>query len=1231
MSIIDSSPKPKNVTLNNGAAISSLRSRFGGSSLYLNNGGYASVADNTDFGFGTGDFTVELWVYAYDNNNWRTLFEIGTSQSGLLWRMGTSGDNLYINNSQYNWNPGNVPLNTWSHLALVRNNGTVKVFINGTESLSVSNNSDLGASKPLFIGGRVNGSETFSGFMDEIRITKGIGTAKYTSNFDIKTLHAPFPSTGTPVTPPNAPTELIAGPLGQKINMIWTAPAEDNGGIVTDYSIQYSTDGTNWTDFPHAPSTVPAISVTGLTNGTTYSVRVGAVNYTGIGSYVSESNLVPAEPAVDTNPDPYFYNTSLLLHFDESHNSTNIIDSSYLPKTASVQGDTKISTARNKFGGSSLTLDGNGDYLSYPSHPGLNFNTEDFTIEFWAYCKDQSVSCPTYIANQGGWYEGSFGIRFDNGGSQRFGVYWNPGDPLINSNSTFGFNQWRHVAVVRQGTTVRLYVNGVQEGTASISSSRTLDLCMGGSMRVGFSTWDGGNGYVNDFMDDLRITRGVCRYPDGTTFSLPTLPFSNIAPTISAPSDPTNITAVGYDARADIEWTRSSSDKTLPVYYEMDYSENIQPRNWTAAVSDTRLLLHFNKGDVRGNATLVDYSLYGRNINWNTNNTPAIIEGDSSPGVYQKFGTGCLHIPSNRTGYTSPYIVKVDASNDLNPGTGDYTLEMFLMCDGNATNGGVGRLFGSYNGSSGSYFGLSNINLSTVRIHKYVNGSSVYTVDVGSSNTARLKAGTNVPTQHIAFCRQNGTMRIFLNGVKILENADTNNDNFSSGGLVIMGGESSSHNPNNYILGRIDELKYTIGSAIYTEAFDVLPSSEFKNATVTNLTNNKNYVFRLRAQNSAGYSNYIESSAVLVAPPPSIIVTQQPLNNRVLTSSESVSFSVAANMSDNNNNVLTYQWQKYDTSSDDPSGNYGRTWQNISGATSATLNITHQIFNAANTSSYFSPAGKDAVRCVLTSPYSAVISKTVRLVNMSYMSNIYAVYPDSNRFKGSQSTVYFTNESYPGYYANSNERFSANLNFYSFGHTPDNSWYTGNDTKLKYQYSLDPTTGIWQDTDSAQDINFRYGDYPYNVLTPSVDLSGRVYFRLVAQDSWPYNTINNTSSTNESVYQVVASGGRFYIDFTATAPTSPTNLAADPGDQLVALSWTKGLSGGLPTSTQYTIEYSTDQNSWNTFTNSLPFNNNGIYVTELTNGTTYYFRMKVTNSLGSTSYTSVVSATPKIN
>ena len=1218
MSIVDSSPKPKTVTLNNGAAISTLRSRFGGGSLYLNNGAYASVADNTDFGLGTGDFTIEMWVYAYDNVNWRTLLEIGTYQSGLMWRMGTSSDNLYINNTSYNWNPGNVPISSWTHLALVRSSGTIKVFINGTESFSVSNGGDLGFSKPLYIGGRSNGSETFAGFIDEIRILKGIGTAKYTSNFDVRTLSAPFPSTGTQITPPDTPTDLVAGPLDQRINMVWSAPAEDNGGIITDYSVQYSTDGTNWTTVDHVPSTIPAISVTGLANATTYSVRVGAVNLAGVGPYVSETNLTPAVPPVDTNPDPYFYNTSLLLHFDGAHNSTTVTDTSYLPKTASVQGDAKISIAKNKFGGSSIYFDGSGDYLTVPSHPGFDFYDEDFTIEYWEY-RISSGFRPAMCRVRTGQGYNPWLVGWNDSGtlycfmSSDFSN-WNIASQLSMGSAIL--NAWTHYAVVRQGNTIRTYQNGIQ--IASTTSSLSLP-AGGGPLSIGRYA-DDGTAYLHGYLDDIRITRGVCRYPNGTTFSVPTLPFSDIAPTITAPTAPSNLTASGGDTIAEVSWTGSSSDKTIRASYSLEYSENTNPRSWTV-VNDvnTKLLLHFNSGSIRGSSTLVDSSLYGRNILWNPTSPARIGNG-------QKLGNGCLEVPYDRTGYTSPYIIKVDASNDLNPGTGDYTIEMFLIGEwsyygSKYTNGGVGRLFGSYNGTSGSYWGLygTDWNGYIARLAKFVNGSEVYGVNLGENLNARTSDNYggynyNVAPKHLVFCRQNGNIRVYLNGTKVLDRADTTDDNFSSGGLAIMGGESGSHYANNYVLGRMDELRYVVGQALYTgSSIDLMPSSEFKNGTVTGLTNNNSYVFRLRGQNSAGYGDYSsESSPTLVSPPPEITISSEPKNDRVLTWNENGSFSITASISDNSS--LTYQWQYYVV---DGEYSYTKAWQNIAGATSSSLSINSNSF-----SPYCCPSiGMDAVRCLVSSAYGAKLSKVARLVNLNYTIGSTYVYVDYNRNNGYGQVNGIW---YDGYYGNANERLTIYVDNYSYyGEPIDGSWFTGNNTAVGFQYSLDGST--WNNVDSAYDQGFRSTDSYFTRLTPPIDLSGRVYFRTIIKDLWPYTTNNSTTSSTESSYSRI---DRYYwIDLNAATPTNPTNLAATGGDSLVTLSWTNGLSGGLPNGTTYTIEYSTDNSNWTVFTTSLAFSNSTIDITGLDPSTQYYLRMKVVNSVGETSYTSSVTAT----
>jgi streptogramin lyase/alpha-tubulin suppressor-like RCC1 family protein len=87
--------------------------------------------------------------------------------------------------------------------------------------------------------------------------------------------------TVTPAVVPSAPTSLIiSGKTQTSVSLVWTAP--DNGGRpITDYKIEYSTDGTAWTLFSDGVSTSESTTVTGLTRGTSYMFRIAATNLEG--------------------------------------------------------------------------------------------------------------------------------------------------------------------------------------------------------------------------------------------------------------------------------------------------------------------------------------------------------------------------------------------------------------------------------------------------------------------------------------------------------------------------------------------------------------------------------------------------------------------------------------------------------------------------------------------------------------------------------------------------------------------------------------------------------------------------------------------------------------------------------------------------------------------------------------------------------------------------------------
>jgi predicted phage tail protein len=95
----------------------------------------------------------------------------------------------------------------------------------------------------------------------------------------------------------------------------------------------------------------------------------------------------------------------------------------------------------------------------------------------------------------------------------------------------------------------------------------------------------------------------------------------------------------------------------------------------------------------------------------------------------------------------------------------------------------------------------------------------------------------------------------------------------------------------------------------------------------------------------------------------------------------------------------------------------------------------------------------------------------------------------------------------------------------------------------------------------------------------------------------------------------------------ATAPGSPTALAATAGDAQVSLAWTAPASDGGAAITGYNVYEGTSQN----FKDTAPAASStgtGLTITKLANGTTYYFRVTAVNDVGEGPASGAASATP---
>ena len=392
---------------------------IGGSGYFDGTGDYLTTTMTG--GLGSGDFTVELWVYATSIYNYITWFATTRNSTGFSCGTDANGALVWVNgvgSVTRKWDgattAGNViRVNSWNHVAFVRSSNLMRVYLNGVATVTTTSASSVSDSANysntnLSIGSLVSGGGEFpTGYLCDGRITT---SALYTTTF----------------TPPTAPLTAVSGVR-----------------LLNNY-----------------------------TNGA-------------------------------------------------------IFDNAMMNDLETV-GNAQISTSVKKYGTGSLYFDGTGDYLTAPSNPAYNLGSGNFTIEFWVYPNTISIPNPDneswlvartdYTANTG-WsvFQANQQIRFRVG---------NTGGTIATGNIITA-TTWQHIAVVRSGSTVSIYVDGTSRasGTNSSFTDASTVLVVGG---ITSTTGWNGDKPLNGYIDDLRITKGYARYT--TTFTPPTAAFPNTGP-----------------------------------------------------------------------------------------------------------------------------------------------------------------------------------------------------------------------------------------------------------------------------------------------------------------------------------------------------------------------------------------------------------------------------------------------------------------------------------------------------------------------------------------------------------------------------------------------------------------------------------------------------------------------------------------------------------------------------
>ena len=431
-------------------------------------GDYLSTATNAAFAFGTGNFTIEAWVYVNAQASYQNFVDTRTSQSssatGVYFGINTGTlTPVFYKTSATLTATSSITAATWTHVALVRSGTTVTIYINGTASGTVTDSTN-------FTDNSFYAGNSLAGYISNLRVNKG--TAVYTANFTPPTQM--FPISGTSILTCQNPTII------------------DNSSNGFTITANGDTKVSNFTPFAAYTGFNPALGAA--------APGVWTISQA---EYYQANRQWPIY-------DPYFNQTTLMLHGNGTNGAQNntFLDSSTNNFAITRNGNATQGTFTpfSQTGWSLYIPGANSSYVQTPSSSTSNIlggaltslGSLSFTIEcfintagniFLFGAADPGAGTADMILGIGSDGLLSFGATF-SGYTTRY------------STGAAPLNTWCHVAWVVTGGYVNFYVNGVPVGSATVGNT---------SASYGQLIWGGyNNGFsAKYFVSNFRITKSA--------------------------------------------------------------------------------------------------------------------------------------------------------------------------------------------------------------------------------------------------------------------------------------------------------------------------------------------------------------------------------------------------------------------------------------------------------------------------------------------------------------------------------------------------------------------------------------------------------------------------------------------------------------------------------------------------------------------------------------------------
>lgn len=559
MSTLFTDEKGKDVTRIGNTVIKTSQSKFGGSSAYFDGSSGLLVSDPNDFNIGLANFTIEFWFYKISGSSqtYQRLIQFGPNggtpagENGLwiLANRATANECLPfvdtysgVYSSPTGWGT-QLTQDAWHHLAVVRKSDVWTIYIDGAV-YATGRLAGYSISKTdVYIGQNSIGGERFKGYIDDIRITKGV--ARYTAPFTAPTTSFNTYSliqdgvitaidsnviSGTVVSGGGTSGSYYSTNVEADITAIKAKTDQITftaSGVVADAG---TTGGSGTVDLSPITSAISTVdekvtSIKTKTDQLSFSsgkviADASAVDYTSQLSAITStvnaiSNAVDLIDAVTSKiafetvyseGDPNLAQVIFKAEFNGTNGSTVI--NADTGQTGTNQGSPSLNTAYARTGVSSVAL--SSSIVSYGDISSLNLGANDFTIEF-------SVNFSS-IASSAGDYAGVVGKRASNGDFS-WTCYVTEGKMNFLTSGTnaiatahptvLSAGAWYDVAISRTGDILKFYINGV---LSQVSCTGLNIATKTAPFFIGRLSYDISSHHMFGYLDRLRITVGTGRY-----------------------------------------------------------------------------------------------------------------------------------------------------------------------------------------------------------------------------------------------------------------------------------------------------------------------------------------------------------------------------------------------------------------------------------------------------------------------------------------------------------------------------------------------------------------------------------------------------------------------------------------------------------------------------------------------------------------------------------------------